>query len=171
MANENERNGAEAASPITEGDEHPIEPGPRPGLVRNYVAERKLMQIVRLLEYESKRLKDNGSDHAQTVEANLRMVEKIISESPPLGAYDKAELTAGANTYKWPWGNHETKLLRHLADAGSRFWKLYDLKDPSTAPENSQVVDWLCERGVSGRTAEIMATILRADHLRPGPRK
>lgn len=72
---------------------------------------------------------------------------------------------------KWPWGDHETDLLRSLAAAGKRFWKNYDLTDNTTAPTNHQVIDWLKEQGVSVRVAEIMAQILRPDGLPTGPRK
>ncbi|MBK1889325.1 hypothetical protein Undi14_04715 [Undibacterium sp. 14-3-2] len=72
---------------------------------------------------------------------------------------------------EWPWGEHETKLLRHLAAAANRFWKNYDAADPTTAPTNKEVVDWLVENGVANRTASVMATILRADGLSTGPRK
>jgi hypothetical protein len=171
MGNTNEHNPADAASPVTGVDKYPVEPGPRPGMVRNYVAERKLMQFVRFLEHEIERLKRNGSDHAQTVESILRALEHIIHESPPLDNFVRAEPLASRTVHEWPWGTHETKLLRHLADAGDRFWRRYDPADPSTGPENSHVVDWLRERGVSARTAEVMATILRADDLPSGPRK
>lgn len=72
---------------------------------------------------------------------------------------------------KWPWGEYETDLLRKLAGAADRFWRLYDPSDPSTAPTNEHVEEWLVKEGVAKRTAAIMATILRADGLRPGPRK
>jgi hypothetical protein len=72
---------------------------------------------------------------------------------------------------KWPWGHHETDLLRKLAAAAERFWKLYDPEDITTAPTNRQVVEWLEQQGVSHRNAEVMATILRADGLPTGPRK
>lgn len=70
----------------------------------------------------------------------------------------------------WPWGAHETELLRKLADAANRFWRLYDPDDYTTAPTNQQVSEWLKTQGVAQRTAEIMATILRADSLPTGPR-
>jgi len=70
----------------------------------------------------------------------------------------------------WPWGLHETELLRQLARAGERFWKNYDSNDPSTASTNETVAAWLGRNGVSKRVAEVMAQILRADGLRPGPR-
>ncbi|WAW09751.1 hypothetical protein NB640_11060 [Oxalobacter vibrioformis] len=72
--------------------------------------------------------------------------------------------------HKWPWGDYETDLLRRLEQAARNFWTTYDPEDPSTAPTNKQVEDWLKEQGVADRTAEIMATILRADGLRTGPR-
>lgn len=71
----------------------------------------------------------------------------------------------------WPWGKHETALLRKLADAANHFWSLYDPSDPSTAPTNKQVVKWLVTQGVAERNATVMATILRADGLQFGPRK
>jgi hypothetical protein len=76
-----------------------------------------------------------------------------------------------ADRPKWPWGGHDTQLLRHLAAAGDRFWKYYDPSDPATAPTNKQVTDWLVEQGVARRNAEVMATVLRTDDLPPGPRK
>ena len=72
---------------------------------------------------------------------------------------------------QWPWGTYETESLRHLAAAANRFWRNYDPKDATTAPTNKVVSDWLIGQGVSGRTADIMASILRADGLPPGPRK
>lgn len=70
-----------------------------------------------------------------------------------------------------PWGKHDTVLLQHLAAAAEKFWKNYDPSDNSTAPTNVQIVNWLKARNVKQRTAEIMATILRADGLPTGPRK
>lgn len=75
------------------------------------------------------------------------------------------------NCGAWPWGSHETQLLRNLAEAADRFWSRYDPTDNTTAPTNQQVITWLKERGVAERTAEVMATILRADGLPTGPRK
>lgn len=72
---------------------------------------------------------------------------------------------------RWPWGDHETDLLRKLATAAEKFWKLYDPADATTAPTNQAVVDWLKSEGVAERNAQVMATILRADGLQTGPRK
>jgi hypothetical protein len=71
----------------------------------------------------------------------------------------------------WPWGRHETDLLRKLAAAAQRFWSNYDPSRPDTAPTNEQLIGWLKEQEVSERTAEVMATILRADGLPMGRRK
>ena len=72
----------------------------------------------------------------------------------------------------WPWGDYETKLLRDLAAAAHRWWVNFDPTDPTTAPTNDQVSAWLVkERKATERIADAMATILRADGLRPGPRK
>jgi hypothetical protein len=71
---------------------------------------------------------------------------------------------------RWPWGHHDTVLLRHLSAAGERFWKLYDPNDSTTAPTNKQVSEWLEQRGVAKRVAQIMAQMLRPDGLPVGPR-
>lgn len=61
---------------------------------------------------------------------------------------------------------HTTRLLQLLEAARQRFWSLYDPADPTTAPRNHQVSDWLqSEHHVSHRMAEMMATLLRADDL------
>jgi hypothetical protein len=74
-------------------------------------------------------------------------------------------------TNSWPWGSYETKLLRSLGAAANKLWKNYDPEDPTTAPTNEQVTTWLMEQeGVTERTAEVIATILRADGLPTGPR-
>jgi len=60
--------------------------------------------------------------------------------------------------------------LRHLAAAANRFWTNYDPTDPTTAPTNQVVSDWLIEQGVAVRVAENIATILRDDALPHGRR-
>lgn len=72
---------------------------------------------------------------------------------------------------RWPWGNHHTKALGHLAAAATHWWYNYDPDDSSTAPRNQDVIDWLVnEREVSKTLAEAMASILRVDGLKTGPR-
>ncbi|WP_202950187.1 hypothetical protein [Acidovorax sp. KKS102] len=73
---------------------------------------------------------------------------------------------------KWPWGSHHTDALGHLEAAANRFWTLYDPMDPSTAPTNEMVAGWLRdERRVSREKANAIASILRADGLKTGPRR
>lgn len=77
----------------------------------------------------------------------------------------------------WPWGSHETELLRWLAAAAQKFWVNYDPTDPTTAVTSDEVVAWLRKqqtsdgRPISLRVAEIMAQILRPAELPTGPRK
>jgi hypothetical protein len=71
---------------------------------------------------------------------------------------------------RWPWGDHETRYLRELAAAADRFWTRYSPDDPSTAVTSKVVEKWLQSRGIPQRVAEVMAQILRADGLKPGPR-
>ncbi len=74
---------------------------------------------------------------------------------------------------KWPWGTHHTDALGHLEAAANRFWgSLYDPSDPTTAPTNEMVAEWLRnERSVSKEKAYAIASILRADGLKTGPRR
>lgn len=71
----------------------------------------------------------------------------------------------------YPWGTHTTHLLNQLSAAATKFWSLYDPADATTAPTNEQVAQWLVERGVAERTANVIATILRTDGLKMGRRK
>lgn len=72
---------------------------------------------------------------------------------------------------QWPWGSFDTAKLRRLADAAKRFWVNYDPAEPDTAPTNPQVAKWLEDQGESPNLAAAMATILRADELKPGRRR
>lgn len=76
-----------------------------------------------------------------------------------------------AGAVNWPWGSHQTKLLEKLAAAAQKFWSNYDPAEKDTAPTNEVIINWLIAEGVSKRVAEVMAQILRADGLPPGPRK
>ena len=72
----------------------------------------------------------------------------------------------------WPWGSHHTELLGHLEAAAKMFWVRYDPANPkATAPKNETVINWLkTERNVSQTVAISMATMLRPDGLKTGPR-
>ena len=72
---------------------------------------------------------------------------------------------------RWPWGSHHTKALGHLEAAAKQWWFTYDPDQIDTAPRNQDVIDWLVkEREVSRTLAEAMASILRVDGLKTGPR-
>ena len=66
---------------------------------------------------------------------------------------------------------HQTKLLELLQEGAKQWWGSYDPDDPSTAPESKDVAAWFKNKGAGKRVAEVMAQILRADGLAPGPRR
>lgn len=112
----------------------------------------------------------NASVATSTIElhaANERILEleKLLSVAKNSTQFEK--ITLGG----WPWGSHETDLLRKLAGAANKWWIRYDPADATTAPTNDQVTNWLKNEGVSNRVAEVMASILRIDGLPSGPRK
>lgn len=73
---------------------------------------------------------------------------------------------------KWPWGSHNTVALDDLVAAAKRFWVSYDPDEVSTAPTNEEVIEWLRkERGTSLDKAKGIASILKADGIRNGPRR
>lgn len=90
---------------------------------------------------------------------------------PSAYCFTEIEKQSLSKTTSYPWGNHSTNLLDKLSSAANKFWTLYDSSDPGTAPTNAQVEAWLVDQGVPKRTAEVMATILRADGLQTGRRK
>lgn len=63
-----------------------------------------------------------------------------------------------------------TGLLKKFHAAHVKFWGLYDPSDRSTAPTNDHVTEWLTQQGVSVRTAEVMATMMRPDNFPVGRR-
>lgn len=80
---------------------------------------------------------------------------------------------SGAPAPKWPWGDRSTDLLSHLVEA-AKLWKDYDPSKPATAPVQEEVVEILTKRKwkgklISERMAKVMAQLLQADDLRPGP--
>lgn len=82
-------------------------------------------------------------------------------------------LASGSPAPKWPWGDRSTELLDHLVEA-SNLWKDYDSSNPASAPTQEEVVEFLGKRKwkgklISGRVAKVMAQLLQADDLRPGP--
>jgi len=72
--------------------------------------------------------------------------------------------------HQWPWGTYQTKSLEVLARAVDALWKNYRPDDPTSAPTNLQVKEWLVLNGVSGNQADTIATLIRADDLPTGRR-
>ena len=83
------------------------------------------------------------------------------------------EIGGAVKAEHWPWGNHNTELLGHLEAAAKLFWVNYDPANAkATAPKNETVINWLVtERKVSRTVAISMATMLRPNGLKTGPRK
>ncbi len=73
---------------------------------------------------------------------------------------------------KWPWGEYETKNLLILEAAARKFWASYDRSKPSSAPMNKEIIHWIeSEHRISNNIASAVATILRAEEVKTGPRK
>ena len=76
------------------------------------------------------------------------------------------------NKPRWPWGAHDTKLLRALEQTAKKWWVHYDPADHTTAPTNEAVIAWVIAQGLASENiAKAIASILRADGLPSGPRK
>jgi hypothetical protein len=131
---------------------------------KNYDAHRKVW------DYDGD-LDDPLHDEKRAFRRNAVWRETRIAAGaamapPEIESFDVSSLSAD----RWPWGSHETELLRHLEDAAKRWWANFDPADNTTAPRNEDVSAWLQARSVSTRIADAMATILRADRLPTGPR-
>lgn len=115
--------------------------------------------------------------------ATLSELQGFLDRSGNYGSIDAFEMAdfvlendspGAAGT--WPWGKHDTALLRAFASAGT-LWMHYDPREPKTAPKAAAVVAAAMElQGRKGQTvsrnlATAMATILRADDLADGPRQ
>ncbi len=125
---------------------------------------RRRMEIAESHKHNALHVKNDGS--VDLIEFGVWCEDiglDIPSEFPR--RKEQAEIS-----YKWPWGNYDTKLLKSMAAAVVKFWKPWDSDNPEDAPRNQDVIDWLKKQGVSDRVARIMASIIRADHLPTGPR-
>lgn len=79
------------------------------------------------------------------------------------------EVATPPTSARWP--AHETKKLTALRLAAVKFWSNYDPSQPDTAPKNETVIQWLQkEHGIGATPAAEMASILRPESLRTGPR-
>lgn len=110
----------------------------------------------------------NGLDYwpisLESAYVSRKGVELAIARSFP-------EREVVSVTGNWPWGMYETEELRHLAATAEKWWKNYDPCEPDTAPTKDEVTKWLKGRGVEGRAADRIDTILRAKDLPKGPRR
>lgn len=76
------------------------------------------------------------------------------------------------NEGKWPWGSYTTESLEQLAAAVQRFWVNYDPEQPDTAATSEKICEWFRSNyGLADSRAEVMASIIRADGLKTGPKK
>jgi len=67
--------------------------------------------------------------------------------------------------------NYTTRLLEAVYAARKEHWDSFNPDDVTTAPKAATVREWLKKNhGVSGRMAMAIATILRGDEVRTGPR-
>jgi hypothetical protein len=93
-----------------------------------------------------------------------------MDTTPAVAASAQKTPTDQTSSSRWPWGNHDTELLQHLAAAGEVWEKRYDPTFPATAPTKDDIEQFLEQRGVAKRVRQVMAQILRADGLPHGPR-
>ena len=109
----------------------------------------------------------------------LEQLRAFIEDQGLRGCIDAFELLdfaeksghVSGSRERWPWGSHETRHLRNLADAAREFWGTYDPAEKKTASKNDDVSRWLHdERGETTRMADAIASILRADDVPTGPR-
>ena len=103
------------------------------------------------------------------LEDRNKLVEgvKLFGEQRNSLSAKVAELEARG---RWPWGDYETKALRHLVDAAEHWWKPCDPNGDDHEPTNDQVINWLVERGVPKGVSQSIAIILHKDGLPTGPR-
>ncbi|MDZ5457890.1 hypothetical protein [Azohydromonas lata] len=147
--------------------ESPLAPGPLAATQENAALREALAQSESaraVLEAQMGSMKTTRSTAPQELRPTHQRADDLA------GKLHEASQTAAKFHEGWPWDLHETELLRHMAAAAERFWVRYDPSDSTTAPTNEAVSTWLQGRGVSKRTADTMATILRADGLPTGPR-
>lgn len=69
------------------------------------------------------------------------------------------------------WPAHETEKLTALRLAAVKFWANYNPARPDTAEKSETVSEWLqTEHNIARTVADAMASILRPDNLKTGPR-
>ena len=121
----------------------------------------------------------NGKAHPRHIfnlatDKQLKIPDELLEKWKIIG-----RSTHGTNRIDqgFMYGDYTTKKLEILLEAKDRFWTNYDKDDPSTAPLNEQVEEWLVQqkdssgKAISKRAAEVMASILRDESLPSGRRK
>lgn len=97
------------------------------------------------------------------------MADMSEAEAAPLRPV-LAALRDDTPTARWPWGDHTTPRLEHLAAAAREWWSTYDPTN-SAAPTQAEMVPWLMGRGCTKHTAEAICHILTPPDLPKGPRR
>jgi hypothetical protein len=97
--------------------------------------------------------------------------ENVNLPRPPFLFEDARQSLESAPPNLWPWGGYETELLRILAATVNEFWANPDDAEPT----NDFIVNWILtsyegNRRVSKNIADAIATIIRPDGLKTGPR-
>ncbi len=67
-----------------------------------------------------------------------------------------------------PFREHKSEGLEFVDDAIRQLWSTYDEEDPSTAPTQKEVIDYLRGKGAGANMAEAVNLILRPANLRRG---
>lgn len=98
-------------------------------------------------------------------------IESVYHFGPsPLAVSSPIE-SPTSNRISIQWPAHETKNLSALRAAAFIWEKNYKKGDDTTAPTNEEISRFLQgEHGIAPTLADSMATILRADDLKTGPR-
>ena len=128
-----------------------------------------LGSVIWLLNQRFKRIEQTQNWLLDAINWNIDLLKANgLSGLPDTGE----NLTSVKEQARWPWGNHHTEYLGHLDAAARKWWNLYDPGDPTTAPTNEMVSDWLqSERNLSRERARAIASMLRPDGLPTGPRR
>jgi len=94
-----------------------------------------------------------------------------VHSMPSIYKFKVEQAGHNPNGSRWPWGDHHTEYLGLLEATAKRYWVKFDPSDPSTAPTNNTVIEWLMgECKVSKSKANAIASMLRANGLPTGPR-
>jgi hypothetical protein len=67
-----------------------------------------------------------------------------------------------------PYHGHKSEGLEFVDEAIRQLWSTYDEEDPSTAPTQKEVIDYLRSKGAGANMADAVNLILRPANLRRG---